>query len=113
MYFIRDLLPTILALALSATGAEGAIAIGIGARGLYNAMWVDGTNPCRFTRINDVGENPCNVLSTRLDGNGFRYSLQGCGGALWLNNEDGSFNSNCRAARANLDCGVRRDYICS
>ncbi|RFU80286.1 hypothetical protein TARUN_1962 [Trichoderma arundinaceum] len=111
MLFVRDFIPTVLALALSMTGAEAAIAIGTAVG--YNVMWVEGTDPCRWTRINDVGQNPCNVLSVPLSGNGFRYSLQGCGGPLWLNNQDGSFNSKCRAASANLACKVHRDYICS
>lgn len=76
-------------------------------------MWVDGADPCRWTRLSDIGENPCGILSNNLDANGYRYSLQGCGGPnLWLNNEDGSFNSNCHSSQANLACGVRRTYLC-
>lgn len=140
MLFSQDLIPTILAIALSATRAEASIAIGIAAgfngtfHLLYNSttanylqstfknscfvyllvMWIDGGDPCRWDRINDQGQNPCNVaLANPLD-NGFKYTLQGCGGSsLWLNNEDGSFNSNCRLAEANLQCNVHRSYICS
>lgn len=76
-------------------------------------MWVDGTDPCRWTRINDEGENPCGVhLANPLDGNGRKYVLQGCGGAIWLDNEDGSFNSNCHEAPANLNCKVHRSLLC-
>ncbi|PNP59486.1 hypothetical protein THARTR1_00976 [Trichoderma harzianum] len=111
MLFGRDFIPTVLALALSATRAEATIAIGTAAG--FNVMWVDGADPCRWTRINNQGENPCNVhLANGLDANGFKYTLQGCGGPLWLNNDDGSFNSNCRAAGANLACNVRRTYLC-
>lgn len=76
-------------------------------------MWVDGDDPCRWDRINDQGENPCNVpLANPLD-NGFSYTLQGCGGNLWLDNSDGSFNSNCFSSVADLSCNVHRTYICS
>ncbi|GFP53803.1 hypothetical protein ACSS6W_001409 [Trichoderma asperelloides] len=111
MLFSRDLIPTVLAMALSVTRAEAAIAIGIAAG--FNVMWIEGGDPCRWDRINDNGQNPCNVpLANPLD-NGFKYRLQGCGGpSLWLTNEDGSFNSNCRLAEANLSCNVHRSYIC-
>lgn len=76
-------------------------------------MWVDGYDPCRWDRINDVGENPCNVpLANPLD-NGYSYTLQGCGGPMWLDNADGSFNSNCRSAPADLACNVHRTGLCS
>ncbi|KAL6900008.1 hypothetical protein GGI43DRAFT_406049 [Trichoderma evansii] len=76
-------------------------------------MWVDGTNPCEWSKLSNVGENPCNILSNPLRGNGYRYSLQGCGGGLWLDNSDGSFNSYCRDASAKLACNVHREWVCS
>ncbi|EHK19260.1 uncharacterized protein TRIVIDRAFT_58944 [Trichoderma virens Gv29-8] len=111
MLFGRDFIPTVLALALSATSAEATIAIGTAAG--FNVMWVDGTDPCRWTRINNQPDNPCNIhLANGLSGNGFKYMLEGCGGPLWLVNDDGSFNSNCRSASANLACNVHRTYLC-
>ncbi|KAM0254286.1 hypothetical protein ACHAQJ_006926 [Trichoderma viride] len=111
MLFSRDFIPTVLALALSATGAEAAVSIGIAAG--FNVMWITGANPCAWTRINDQGENPCNVQLANPLSNGFSYTLQGCGGSLWLDNSDGSFNSNCRSAVSNLSCDVKQTYICS
>ncbi|KAL7894116.1 hypothetical protein HDV63DRAFT_409215 [Trichoderma sp. SZMC 28014] len=111
MLFSRDFIPTVLAMAMSVMHAEAAIAIGTAAG--FNVMWVDGDDPCRWDRINDQGENPCNVpLANPLD-NGYSYTLQGCGGNLWLDNSDGSFNSNCNSAVADLSCNVHRTYICS
>ncbi|EGR49453.1 hypothetical protein MKX07_000469 [Trichoderma sp. CBMAI-0711] len=110
MLFSRDFIPTILALALSATRVEATIAVGTAAG--FNVMWVDGADPCRWTRINDQGENPCGVhLANPLD-NGHKYVLQGCGGPIWLDNDDGSFNSNCHDAPANLACNVHRSLLC-
>ncbi|KAL7951073.1 hypothetical protein V8C42DRAFT_308434 [Trichoderma barbatum] len=110
MLFIQHHVPTILALALSTTGAKAAIAIGTALH--FNVMWVEGTDSCAWTQISHIGESPCNITPHPLQGNGFQYTLQGCGGALWLNNADGSFNSNCWDAPADVACGVRRVWLC-
>ncbi|KAI7777101.1 hypothetical protein LA080_004003 [Diaporthe eres] len=93
MLFARDTIAAVLAPALSTTHVEAAIAIGTAA----------GFN----------GENPCNVRLANPLGNGNRYTLQGCGGSLWLDNDDGSFNSNCHDASANFACNVHRSFDCS
>ncbi|KAH8122444.1 hypothetical protein FP744_10000474 [Trichoderma asperellum] len=111
MLFSREFIPTALAMAMSMMRAEAAIAVGTASG--FNVMWIDGGDPCHWHRINDIGQNPCNVpLTSPLD-NGYKYTLQGCGGPLWLDNEDGSFNSNCHDASADLDCGVHRNWVCS
>ncbi|KAL7952649.1 hypothetical protein V8C34DRAFT_322713 [Trichoderma compactum] len=110
MLFSRDFITTVLALAFSATSAEAAIAIGTSNK--LNVMWVDGGDPCRWT-INNRPANPCNVHLANPLTNGFKYVLQGCGGSLWLDNDDGSFNRNCRDAPANVACGVHREWVCS
>ncbi|KAL7783264.1 hypothetical protein V8C37DRAFT_49984 [Trichoderma ceciliae] len=111
MLFSRDFILTALALALSATRAEAAISVGTAA-GL-NVMWVEGGNPCFWTRINDQGQKPCNVPLANPLTNGLKYTLQGCGGGLWLDNGDGSFNSRCRDTSADVGCGVHRSVTCS
>jgi hypothetical protein len=76
-------------------------------------MWVDGENACGWDRINDVGENPCGVHLANPLSNGQSYILQGCGGSsLWLDNGDGSFNSNCHSAPSSEACTVQRSYLC-
>ncbi|KAK4206413.1 hypothetical protein QBC37DRAFT_300844 [Rhypophila decipiens] len=110
MLFSRDFISTLLALALTATGVQATIAVGTAVG--YNVMWVDGTDPCRWTKINNIGENPCEVHFNPLQANGYSYVLHGCGGNLWLTNGDGSFNSNCHYSTANLACNVKRTYKC-
>ncbi|KAK0756599.1 hypothetical protein N5P37_010753 [Trichoderma harzianum] len=111
MLFTQNLLPTMLALSLSTTGTKAAIAIGTKANH-WNIMWVDGTDPCASTFISYVGESPCNITPHPLQGNGYSYTLQGCGGPLWLNNGDGSYNSNCYDAPADLVCDTHRVWLC-
>ncbi|KAL6695524.1 hypothetical protein J3F84DRAFT_348858 [Trichoderma pleuroticola] len=111
MFFTRDFITTALALAFSATRAEATIAIGTFNN--FNVIWVDGGDPCRWTIINNRPANPCNVHLANPLTNGFKYVLQGCGGSLWLKNYDGSFNSNCHDAPANLACGVHWEWVCS
>ncbi|TFA98871.1 hypothetical protein CCMA1212_009317 [Trichoderma ghanense] len=98
MLFARDFIPTILALSLSATHAEATIAVGTAAG--FN----ESTTKAK-TRVASTLANP-------LD-NGQKYVLQGCGGPIWLDNEDGSFNSNCHDASADLACNVHRSLLCS
>jgi hypothetical protein len=76
-------------------------------------MWVNGANPCAWTRINDQSQNPCSVSLANPLSNGYKYTLQGCGGSsLWLDNSDGSFNHNCHSASSNLACNVHQTYVC-
>ncbi|KAK1244940.1 hypothetical protein MKX08_004569 [Trichoderma sp. CBMAI-0020] len=99
----QDLIPTILAMALWRYRLMAPVYLLV--------TWIDSGDPYRWDRIDDQGQNPCNV---GLLDNGYKYTLQGCNGSsLWLNKEDGSFNSNCRHADTNLSCNVHRIYICS
>ncbi|KAF7365204.1 hypothetical protein MVEN_00392000 [Mycena venus] len=73
--------------------------IAIGTPPNQKGTWVwtfDGVCDDHF--LLDWNENPCNIPFTLGDQPG-TFTLQGCGGSMWVNNEDGFFE-NCHPTTA-------------
>ncbi|KAM7192430.1 hypothetical protein V8F20_008890 [Naviculisporaceae sp. PSN 640] len=75
-----------------------------------NIAWINGENACSGKVISKRDVNPCG-RPFRLS-NGRTYTVNGCGGTLFILNEDGSFNSLCQFQRADGGCGVDQNWAC-
>ncbi|KAM7219029.1 hypothetical protein V8F06_005621 [Rhypophila decipiens] len=73
-------------------------------------MWIEGESACSATAISKAGENPCGRKVTLK--NGQTYSVNGCGGPLYILNNDGTFNSQCARQQRHTDCGMEITWRC-
>ncbi|KAB5578328.1 hypothetical protein GE09DRAFT_1089290 [Coniochaeta sp. 2T2.1] len=82
----------------------------------YSAAWLDnlnGNNLCNGNSGAPATWGPGCGTKFKLSNN-HEYTLKGCGGNLYIENGDGSYNSPCRPASDNINgyCGIHREYIC-
>lgn len=78
----------------------------------HNVMWNDNESACNARPISIAGENPCNGKNIMLS-HGHAYSVNGCGGTLYLLNSDRTFNSGCTSKHRDTgQCGVFQTWRC-
>ncbi|KAJ7689019.1 hypothetical protein B0H17DRAFT_1012383 [Mycena rosella] len=73
--------------------------------------WVAGVSQCSASLIKQDPGNFCELDFT-LDGLSGQFTVEGCGGPLWLE-RDGSFYANCPSYSEAGACGVTTEWSCS
>ncbi|KAJ6515592.1 hypothetical protein C8R45DRAFT_1086775 [Mycena sanguinolenta] len=102
---MRFLVFTTLSISLGLLAQHAIATIFIGNHLGYTVAWTNADeNPCIGTvDIAPTGDNFCSIPFTLS--NGYTYTAQGCGDGLWIDNGDGSFNSNCYSVSSSGFCG--------
>ncbi|PGH19556.1 hypothetical protein AJ80_03892 [Polytolypa hystricis UAMH7299] len=79
--------------------------------GMWTA-WVNGADPCHHHAdllVYENEESPCNIRFS-LDGQDFQYTMQGCGGDLWLMRLGKDYVGTCDWAPGEFGCVAGDGY---
>ncbi|KAJ6534157.1 hypothetical protein B0H19DRAFT_885480, partial [Mycena capillaripes] len=71
--------------------------------------WVTGTSQCNNVVI---GPSDTNYCSRPFNLNGQTFTVEGCGGGIWINDAKGNVYAQCGAFSEADACGVRTTAHC-